>query len=102
MSDGGSEKKLRFKTITDSSVAQIVEAMQKIASHIKNPSKFNKASKLAVQLIQAGSVKPETIDHFYAILEAAMLSPISCHDASLRSDYHALFSAAQDASEVSF
>lgn len=98
--DGGSEKKLRFKTITDSSVAQIVEAMQKIASHIKNPAKCNKASKLAIQLIQAGSVKPETIDHFYAILEAAMLSPVSCNDVSVRSDYHALFSAAQDASEM--
>lgn len=98
--DGGSGKKLKFKTITDTSVTQIVEAMQKIASHIKNPAKFNKASKLAIQLIQAGSVKPETIDHFFAILEAAMLSPVSCNDASMRSDYHALFSAAQDATEI--
>ncbi|KMS98116.1 hypothetical protein BVRB_4g095610 isoform B [Beta vulgaris subsp. vulgaris] len=73
--------------------------MQKIASHIGNPAKFSKASKLAVQLIQAGSVKPETADHLCGILEAAMLSPTLCNDASVRSDYHALFFAAQDAKE---
>lgn len=101
MSDIGSGKKLRFKTTTDASVSQIVEAMQKIASHIANPAKFGKASKLAVQLIQAGSVKPETADHFFAILEAAMFSPTVCNDASVRADYHALFSAAEDAKEVS-
>ncbi|KAL2942658.1 Solute carrier family 12 member 9, partial [Bienertia sinuspersici] len=100
--DSGSGKKLRFKTTTDASVSQIVEAMQKIASHIGNPAKFSKASKLAIQLIQAGSVKPETADNFLAILEAAMLSPTSCNDASVRSDYHALFSAAQDAFDVCF
>lgn len=74
--------------------------MQKIASHIKNPVKFSKASKLAIQLIQAGSVKPETKDYFFAILEAAMSSSIRCIDPSVRADYHALFSAAKDASEV--
>lgn len=74
--------------------------MQKIASHIKNPMKFGKASKLAIQLIQAGSVKPETSDHFFAILEAAMSSSTSCMDPMLRADYHALFSAAQEAIEV--
>lgn len=100
--DNGSEKKLRFKTTTDASVSQIVEAMQKIASHIGNTSKFSKASKLAVHLIQTGSVKPETADHFFSILEAAMLSPTSCNNASVRSDYQALFSAAQDAKDVSF
>lgn len=74
--------------------------MQKICSHIKNPGKFGKASKLAIQLIQAGSVKPGTSDHFFAILEAAMSSSTACTDPLLRSDYHALFSAAQDATEV--
>ncbi|KAJ9180060.1 hypothetical protein P3X46_008351 [Hevea brasiliensis] len=93
------EKRLRFKTTTDASVTQLIEAMQKIASHIKNPTKFSKASKLAIQLIQAGSVKPGTSDHFFAILEAAMSSTTSCTDPSLRADYHALFSAAQDAAE---
>ena len=102
LSDVGSGKKLRFKTTTDASVTQIVEAMQKIASHIGNTSKFSKASKLAIQLIQAGSVKPETADSFFSILEAAMLSPTSCNDASVRSDYHALFSVAQDAKDVCF
>ncbi|GMY20414.1 nucleolar/coiled-body phosphoprotein [Fagus crenata] len=93
------EKRLRFKTTTDASEKQIIEAMQKICSHIKNPGKFGKASKLAIQLIQAGSVKPGTSDHFFAILEAAMSSSTACTDPSLRSDYHALFSAAQDATE---
>ena len=78
-----------------------MEAMQKIASHIKNPTKFCKASKLAIQLVQAGSVKPGTSGHFFAILEAAMSSATSCNDPSVRADYHALFSAAQDAVEVS-
>lgn len=95
----GSEKRLRFKTTTDASETQVIEAMQKIASHIKNPTKFSKASKLAIQLIQAGSVKPGTSDHFYFILEAAMSSTTSCTDPSVRADYHALFSAAQDVAE---
>ncbi|CAI9091455.1 OLC1v1026494C1 [Oldenlandia corymbosa var. corymbosa] len=94
-----SGKRLRFKTSTDASEAQVIEAMKKIASHIKNPSKFSKASKLALQLIQAGSVKPATSDHFFAILEVAMSSSTACNEASLRGDYHALFSAAQDAAE---
>ncbi|PRQ41740.1 hypothetical protein RchiOBHm_Chr3g0450061 [Rosa chinensis] len=92
-------KKLRFKTTTDASEKQVIEAMQKIASHIKNPTKFGKASKLAIQLIQAGSVKAETSDYFFSILEAAMTSSTSCTDPSIRADIHALFSAAQDASE---
>ncbi|KAG6430258.1 hypothetical protein SASPL_108321 [Salvia splendens] len=61
-------KRLRFKTTTDASEKQVIEAMQKIASHIKNPSKFNKASKLAIH------------DDYHALFSA---------------DYHALFSAAQ-------
>ncbi|KAF4355835.1 hypothetical protein CsatB_028917 [Cannabis sativa] len=97
--DTAPEKKLRFKTSTDVSEKQVIEAMQKIASHIKTPAKFAKASKLAIQLIQAGNVKPETSDHFFAVLEAAMSSSISCTDASVRADYHALFSAANDVSE---
>ncbi|MQL98625.1 hypothetical protein Taro_031329, partial [Colocasia esculenta] len=93
------QKRIRFKTTTDATEAQVLEAMQKIASHIKNPSKFSKASKLALQLIQAGSVKAGTSDHFFAILEAAMSSPSACKESSLRADYQALFSAAQDVVE---
>ncbi|OVA02450.1 hypothetical protein BVC80_9099g272 [Macleaya cordata] len=91
-----SKKRLTFKTTVDASETQVIEAMQKIASHIRNPSKFSKASKLAMQLIQAGSVKPGTSDHFFEILEAAMSSTTACTDPSLRADYIALFSAAQD------
>ncbi|KAK6136090.1 hypothetical protein DH2020_030195 [Rehmannia glutinosa] len=93
------EKRLRFKTTTDASEKQVIEAMQKIASHIKNPSKFNKASKLAIQLIQAGSIKEATSNYFFALLEASMSSITSCNEPSLRADYHALFSAAQDVAE---
>ncbi|KAF8017797.1 hypothetical protein BT93_H2867 [Corymbia citriodora subsp. variegata] len=94
-----SGKRLRFKTHTDASEAQVIDAMKKIASHIRNPTKLSKAAKLAIQLIQAGSMKPGTRDYFFAILEAAMSSPTACTDQSVRSDYHALFSAAQDAAE---
>lgn len=80
---------------------QVIEAMQKIASHIKNIPKFSKASKLVLQLIQAGSVKPATSGHFFAILEAAMSSLTTCNEPSVRADYHELFSAVQDTIEVS-
>lgn len=93
-------KSLRFKTTTDTSEKQVIEAMKKIASHISNQSKFGKASKLAIQMIQAGSVKQGTSDYFFAILETAISSSTSCTDPSVRLDYHALFSAAQDVAEV--
>lgn len=76
--------------------------MQKIASHIKNPLKFGKASKLALQLIQAGSVKEGTSGQFYTVLEAAMQSLSTCNEPSVRADYHELFTAAQDVTEVRF
>ncbi|KAL6912331.1 hypothetical protein ACP4OV_001136 [Aristida adscensionis] len=93
------EKRLRFRTTVDASETQIIEAMQKITSHIGNSSKFSKASKLALQLIEAGSVKPGTISHFFAILEAAMSSPGACNEPSVRADYHTLFTAAQGVTE---
>ncbi|KAF3606780.1 hypothetical protein DY000_02051489 [Brassica cretica] len=93
------KKRLQFKTSTDASEEQVIEAMQKITSHIKNPSKFSKASKLAVRLIQAGSVKAETSCYLIAMLEAAMSSKTPCTDRLVRADYHALFSAAQDVAE---
>lgn len=91
---------MRFKTIADSSETKVIDAMKKIGSHINNASKFNKAAKLAIQLIQAGSVKQSNSDFFFAILEAAMSSPTTCNDPLVRGDYHALFSAAQDLTEV--
>ncbi|CAI9773093.1 unnamed protein product [Fraxinus pennsylvanica] len=73
------EKCLRFKTMTDASEKQVIDAVQNIASHIKNPSKFNKASKLDIQLVHTGSIKHATADNFFAILEAAMLSLTTCN-----------------------
>ncbi|KAG8060783.1 hypothetical protein GUJ93_ZPchr0002g23235 [Zizania palustris] len=94
-----SEKRLRFRTTVDASEMQIIEAMHKITSHIANPSKFRKASKLALQLIDAGSIKPGTISNFFAILEAAMSSPGACNEPSIRADYQALFNASQGVTE---
>ncbi|KAH9294150.1 hypothetical protein KI387_004651 [Taxus chinensis] len=89
-------KRVRFKMTVDASTKQVLDAMQKITAHIGNPSKFSKASKLALQLVQAGSVNAESCDHFFEILQAAMSSPFSCTDPGLRADYHTLFSAVQD------
>ncbi|CAL9071246.1 unnamed protein product [Musa textilis] len=97
--DAAPQKRLRFRTSVDATEAQVIEAMQKIASHIKNPAKFSKASKLAMQLIQAGSVKSGTSNQFFDILEAAMASPSVCNEPSVRMDYQALFSAVQDVAE---
>ncbi|XP_020593704.1 uncharacterized protein LOC110033888 isoform X2 [Phalaenopsis equestris] len=93
------QKRLRFKTTVDATEAQVIEAMKKITSHIKVPSKFSKASKLAIQLIQAGSVKPENSDYFFALLDAAMSSPTACNEPLLRADYHAMFSAVQEVTQ---
>ncbi|KAK7376314.1 hypothetical protein VNO78_34780 [Psophocarpus tetragonolobus] len=93
------KKSLKFKTMTDASQSQVVEAMQKITSHIKNPAKFSKAAKLAIQLVQAGSVKSEISHCFFDILEAAMSSSVTCTDPSVRADYHSLFSEAQNTKE---
>ncbi|KAL1294263.1 hypothetical protein HN51_054981 [Arachis hypogaea] len=93
------KKSLKFKTSTDASEGQVIKAMKKITSHIKNPAKVNKAAKLAIQLIQAGSVKSGTSDYFFAILEAAMLSSTPCTDPSVRADYHSLFMEAQSTKE---
>ncbi|XP_071732563.1 uncharacterized protein [Rutidosis leptorrhynchoides] len=94
------KKSARFKTIADTSDTQVIDAMKKIGSHINNASKFSKASKLAIQLIQAGSVKPNNCDYFFAILEAAMCSPTTCNDPLARADYHALFSAAHGLNDL--
>nr|XP_025619185.1 uncharacterized protein LOC112710921 isoform X3 [Arachis hypogaea] len=94
------KKSLKFKTSTDASEEQVIKAMKKITSHIKNPAKVNKAAKLAIQLIQSGSVKSGTSDYFFAMLEAAMLSSTPCTDPSVRADYHSLFMEAQSTKEV--
>ncbi|GLJ42389.1 hypothetical protein SUGI_0877940 [Cryptomeria japonica] len=94
--DKEASKRVRFKMTVDASTKQVLDAMQKISTHIGNPAKFSKASKLALQLVQAGSVNAETCDRFFEVLQAAMASPSSCTNPGLRADYHALFSAAQD------
>lgn len=89
-------KKVCFKTSMEASSEQIVGAMQKIASHIGNPSKFSKASKLALQLLQSGGVTKETVDLFFDILKVSMLSPNLATEPSLRQGYHDLFSAVSE------
>ncbi|KAL5078656.1 hypothetical protein RYX36_007077, partial [Vicia faba] len=51
------KKSLKFKTSTDASEAQVIDAMKKISSHIKNSTKFSEAAKHAIQLIQTRGVK---------------------------------------------
>ncbi len=94
-------KRVRFQPTTmEASSEQVVEAMAKIAIHIGNPGKFSKASKLALQLLQAGSVNLDTADPFFRILKAAMVCPSHATDAALRSDYQALFNAVHEKLEV--
>lgn len=94
-------RRVRFKTNeVEASEEQILGAMGKIASHIGNPGKFAKASKLALQLLQAGNVKFDTADAFFEVLRAAMASPSQAVDSKLWTDYHSLFSAVSDNLEV--
>ncbi|KAG0555763.1 hypothetical protein M758_11G001000 [Ceratodon purpureus] len=91
--DSHAGKRVRFKPITmEATGEQVVEAMSKIASHIGNPGKFPKASKLALQLLQSGSVTSATADPFFSVLKAAMTRPSYAIDAALRRDYKTLFS----------
>ncbi|XP_024356674.1 uncharacterized protein [Physcomitrium patens] len=95
--DDSHGKRVRFKpTTTEATSEQVLEAMAKIASHIGNPGKFPKASKLALQLLESGSVTPATADAFFSILKAAMARPSNAVEASLRRDYQALFVAVHD------
>ncbi|KAJ7543301.1 hypothetical protein O6H91_09G032200 [Diphasiastrum complanatum] len=89
-------KRVRFKTTVDATEEQILGAMQKIGAHIGNPAKFSKASKLALQLLDAGSVTKDTADHFFDVLKAAMLQPDRATEQTLRADYLALFDAVQE------
>lgn len=96
-------KRVRFKpTTTEATSEQVVEAMAKIASHISNPGKFSKASKLALQLLQSGSVTPATADPFFSILKAAMTTPSNAIDVTRRRDYQALFVEVHERLEVNF
>lgn len=96
-------KRVRFKpTTTEATSEQVVEAMAKIASHIGNPSKFSKASKLTLQLLQSGSVTSATADPFFFVLKAAMTRPSNAIDAALRRDYQTLFAEVHERLEVNF
>jgi hypothetical protein len=74
--------------------------MHKIASHIGKPAKFCKASKLAVQLMQSGSLTENTSDLFFEILKASMISRASVTEATLRQGYQQLFCVATEFAEV--
>lgn len=94
-------KRVRFKpTTTEATSEQVVEAMSKIASHIGNAGKFSKASKLALQLLESGSVTSATADSFFPVLKQAMARPSNAIDATLRRDYQALFAAVHGKLEV--
>lgn len=99
--DTADNRRVRFKSDeVEASPEQILGAMGKIASHIGNPGKFSKASKLALQLLQAGNVKSDTADAFFEIVRGAMTVPSQAIDSKLWMDYHSLFSAVLDKREV--
>lgn len=78
-----------------------MSAMAKIAAHVNAAKKFSKASKLALQLLEAGSVNSSNGRRFFEILERAMETPANSNDPTLREDYRALFSAAEERKNVS-
>lgn len=89
-----------FKTTEEMSTEQVLAALEKITTHIGTPSKFSKASKLALQLLEAGSVHPSTADHFFEVLKAAMSTPVAAVMPDMHSDYRALFVAAHERSKI--
>ncbi|KAI5079980.1 hypothetical protein GOP47_0005459 [Adiantum capillus-veneris] len=93
-------KKVRFKTTLDASAIQVADAMRKIASHIGKASKFSKASKLAMQLLHSGGLNKDTVDLFFDILKASMVSPSVANLPTVRQDYHELFSAVAEKIEI--
>ncbi|GAQ82302.1 hypothetical protein KFL_001070080 [Klebsormidium nitens] len=78
----------------------VISAMAKIAAHIDTAKKFSKASKLALQLLEAGSVNRGNAGQFFEILERAMETPANSNDLALREDYRALFSAAEERKSI--
>ncbi|KAG6556782.1 hypothetical protein Mapa_001728 [Marchantia paleacea] len=89
-------KRVRFQSNeVEASEEQLLGAISKIASHISNPTKFSKASKLAIQLLQAGIKSSDVADAFFEILRAAMASPSQAVDMKLWADYQTLFKEVQ-------
>ena len=66
------ERHVHFKTVEDVSGDDVFAAIQKIGRHIGDPAKEGKAASLALQLLQAGSVKAGNVDAFFGILREAM------------------------------
>ncbi|KAL3687825.1 hypothetical protein R1sor_014134 [Riccia sorocarpa] len=97
----GGAKRVRFQSNeVEASEEQLLGAISKIASHISNPSKFSKASKLAIHLLQAGIKSSDVADAFYELLRAAMSSPSKATDMKLWADYQTLFKVVQEKIEV--
>ncbi|KAL2629888.1 hypothetical protein R1flu_014574 [Riccia fluitans] len=97
----GGAKRVRFQSNeVEASEEQVLGAVSKIAAHIGNPSKFSKASKLAIQLLQAGIKSSDVADAFYELLRAAMSSLSRATDMKLWADYQTLFKEVQVKIEV--
>lgn len=94
---------MRFQSNeVEASEEQVLGAISKIASHISNPTKFSKASKLAIQLLQGEILQKssDVADAFFEILRAAMASPSQAVNMKLWADYQTLFKGVQDKLEV--
>ncbi|BBN07482.1 hypothetical protein MPTK1_4g04000 [Marchantia polymorpha subsp. ruderalis] len=96
-------KRVRFQSNeVEASEEQVLGAISKIASHISNPTKFSKASKLAIQLLQGEILQKssDVADAFFEILRAAMASPSQAVNMKLWADYQTLFKGVQDKLEA--
>eukprot|EP00271_Cylindrocystis_brebissonii_P014859 TRINITY_DN36471_c0_g1_i1.p1 TRINITY_DN36471_c0_g1~~TRINITY_DN36471_c0_g1_i1.p1 ORF type:complete len:402 (+),score=92.30 TRINITY_DN36471_c0_g1_i1:106-1311(+) len=82
----------------DTGPSKITSAIAKITSHIGNPSKFGKASKLALQLLESGSVTTDTAEPFFNLLRVGMATPSSAAKLELRDDYSHLYKSAKEMS----
>ena len=74
--------------------ANHAEALDRLAAHVGNPSKFKRASALAVKLMRSGELERKHGTSVFAILEASMRPPSRAIDPGTRFEYRELFDAA--------
>ncbi len=79
---------------------QIKAALTKIASHISNPSKFQKASGLLRQLLDSGAATKEHRQQLFDTIRAAFQHPESCTESTRRKEYMRLMQAIERRHEL--
>jgi hypothetical protein len=79
---------------------QVKAALTKIASHISNPSKFQKASGLLRQLLDSGALTKEHRQQLFDTVRAAFKHPEHCTKPTLRKEYMRLMQAIERRDEL--